>query len=153
MGSTSRWANGHARTMPRELDLRTRFPVDDQALSKLHGRAFGDHGDRVQPWANRLERHSLTWVSAFSGDRLVGFVHACWDGGAHAFLLDTVVDPDFQRRGIGQLLVRALIAEVRAAGCAWLHVDYEPHLAGFYRDSCGFQATNAGLLRLTTPSL
>ncbi len=61
-------------------------------MSELHARAFGYRGEVVQPWASRLERHSLTWVGAFMGDRLIGFVHACWDGGAHAFLLDTIVD-------------------------------------------------------------
>jgi len=78
----------------------------------------------------------------------VGFVHACWDGGVHAFLLDTVVDPDHQRRGIGALIVNRLISEVRAAKCDWLHVDYEPHLDDFYR-ACGFRSTYAGLMRLT----
>ena len=84
----------------------------------------------------------------FAGPALVGFVHACWDGGAHAFLLDTVVDPGFQRQGIGRRLVEALVAEVTAAGCGWLHVDYEPHLDGFYR-SCGFRPTAAGLVALS----
>jgi ribosomal protein S18 acetylase RimI-like enzyme len=87
-------------------------------------------------------------VTASVDGRLVGFVNACWDGGVHAFLLDTVVDPDYQRRGIGRLLVRTLVADATAAGCEWLHVDYEPHLHNFYRDSCGFRATEAGLLRL-----
>jgi hypothetical protein len=31
---------------------------------------------------------------------------------------------------------------------AWLHVDFEPHLEGFYR-GCGFTPTPAGLIRLT----
>lgn len=29
------------------------------------------------------------------------------------------------------------------------HVDYEPHLDGFYRSACGFRATDAGLLKLS----
>lgn len=136
--------------MPSDPQLQIRFPVDDQVLSALHARAFGSPGAGTQSWASRLERHSLTWVGAFLDDRLVGFVHACWDGGAHAFLLDTVVDPDYQGRGIGQRLVRSLVAEATAAGCTWLHVDYEPQLASFYRDACGFRATDAGLLRLGT---
>ncbi len=48
--------------------------------------------------------------------------------GAHAFLLDTAVDPDRQRSGIGARLVRAIVDETTAAGCDWLHVDYVPHL-------------------------
>lgn len=132
------------------LDLRIRFPVDDAALTRLHARAFGSTPGPVEPWAERLDRHSLSWVGIFDGRRLVGFVHACWDGGAHAFLLDTVVDPAYQRRGIGRRLVQALVAEVTAAGCAWLHVDFEPHLTPFYA-GCGFDPTTAGLLALGRP--
>ena len=133
--------------MSLALDVRVRFAVDDDVLSDLHARAFGSPRGATQPWAERLERHSVSWVGVFAGPTLVGFVHACWDGGAHAFLLDTVVDPGFQRRGIGHRLVLALVAEVTAAGCEWLHVDYEPHLDAFYR-GCGFRPTEAGLISL-----
>ena len=134
----------------QDLQFRVRFAVEDVRLSELHARAFGCRDVAVQPWASRLERHSLTWVGAFEGDRLIGFVHACWDGGAHAFLLDTIVDPDQRRLGIGDRLVKLLIAEVGAMGCEWLHVDYEPHLAAFYREACGFRSTDAGILDLKT---
>lgn len=129
------------------LDLRVCFPVDDAALTGLHARAFGNPPGPVQPWAERLARHSVSWIGAFDGPALVGFVHAVGDGGLHAFQLDTVVDPAYQRRGIGRDLVQALVAEVTAAGCHWLHVDYEPHLTSFYA-ACGFRPTDAGLLRL-----
>ena len=58
-------------------------------------------------------------------------------------------DPEYQRRGVGHSLVQALVQQVGAAGCAWLHVDYEPHLDSFYREACGFKATMAGLLNLS----
>ncbi|NEA41688.1 GNAT family N-acetyltransferase, partial [Streptomyces sp. SID11385] len=35
-----------------------------------------------------------------------------------------------------------------AAGCDWLHVDYEEHLRPFYEKACGFAPTAAGLVRL-----
>jgi hypothetical protein len=54
-----------------------RFPVDDAELSGLHHRAFSpdqpETDAAILPWAHRLERHSLTWVGAFSAGRLVGF--------------------------------------------------------------------------------
>ena len=131
------------------IELKVRFPVDDAVLSALHHSAFSpgaaEAGAAARPWASRLERHSLTWVGAFSSGRLVGFVHAVWDGGAHAFILDTAVHPDFQRLGIGRDLVRAVTAEAFKAGCDWVHVDYEPELAGFYENACGFRSTPAGL--------
>ena len=135
-------------TIPEGVELAVRFAVDDHVLSNLHAKAFGSPSGGPQPWAARLEQHSLTWIGAFSGDDLIGFVHACWDGGLHAFLLDTVVHPDRQRAGIACALVARLVEEVRSAGCEWLHVDYEPHLAAFYQQSCGFRTTAAGLLRL-----
>ncbi|WP_097327263.1 GNAT family N-acetyltransferase [Paractinoplanes atraurantiacus] len=129
------------------IELIHRFPVDDHELSALHARAFGGP-DLVQPWAQRLERHALTWIGAFDAGALIGFVQVGWDGGRHAFLLDTAVDSAHQHRGIGVALVEAATAESRAAGCEWLHVDFEPHLAHFYLDRCGFRPTQAGLIPL-----
>jgi GNAT superfamily N-acetyltransferase len=138
------------------VELRGRFPVDDAELSALHHRAFTpDHPDpdaATRPWADRLERHSLTWVGAFSAGRLVGFVHTVWDGGAHAFILDTMVDPGFQRLGIGRDLVRTVTDEAFRAGCDWVHVDYEPEYATFYERACGFRPTPAGLRSAPQPS-
>ncbi|MGD0702896.1 MAG: GNAT family N-acetyltransferase [Trebonia sp.] len=131
------------------VELKVRFPVEDATLSLLHHRAFRpdrpDTDAAIRPWAERLERHSLTWIGAFSEGRLVGFVHAVWDGGTHAFILDTAVHPDFQGRGIGRDLVRAVTGEAFKAGCDWVHVDYEPALTRFYENACGFRPTAAGL--------
>ena len=79
--------------------------------------------------------------------RLVGFINVATDGGAHAFLLDPTVDPEYRRRGIGQSLVERAIAAARGPNCEWVHVDYEPNLAAFYARA-GFRPTEAGLLHL-----
>ncbi|WP_347977492.1 GNAT family N-acetyltransferase [Microbacterium sp. ProA8] len=133
--------------MSSAIEVRVKFAVDDVELSALHARAFGAPEPTVLPWAARLRRYGVSWVGAFDDERLVGFVHACGDGGAHAFVLDTAVDPAHQRRGIGRALLEALRTEVLAAGCDWLHVDFEPHLRTFY-EACGFVPTEAGLIRL-----
>lgn len=135
------------------VGYRVRGAVDDVALSALHDEAFGAPGP-VLPWNHRLHQHSLTWVEAYgvdpaSGGRLVGFVNVAWDGGVHAFLLDTCVAPDRQGEGIGAELVRRAVAAAADAGCDWLHVDFEPDLAGFYA-RCGFGPTRSGLMRLPT---
>jgi GNAT superfamily N-acetyltransferase len=129
------------------VEIRVRFPIDDTELSTLHALAF-ESPVEVQPWAARLERHALTWVGAFSNDQLIGFVQVCWDGGAHAFILDTAVHPSRGRHGIGKQLVLAAAQEATTAGCEWLLVDFEPQLADFYLTACGFSPTDAGLLKL-----
>jgi ribosomal protein S18 acetylase RimI-like enzyme len=109
------------------------------------------HGGKAAPgWWDRIRPHSLGWVTARLEDgALVGFVNVAWDGGDHAFLIDTKVRPDHQRRGIGTELVRLAVRHAREAGCEWMEVDFEDRLAPFYYDACGFAPTRAGLLRLT----
>ena len=128
------------------IDYLVRGPVDDVALSQLHGAAFGETAV-LQSWAARLERHSLAWVTATEDGRLVGFVNIAWDGGGHAFVLDTIVEPGLQGRGIGRALVAEATRAAVEAGCAWLHVDHVPELTPFYA-ACGFRPTDAGLIRL-----
>jgi len=43
--------------------------------------------------------------------------------------------------------VRLAAKLARDRGAKWLHVDFEPHLEGFYR-ACGFGPTAAGLMAL-----
>jgi GNAT superfamily N-acetyltransferase len=71
-----------------------------------------------------------------------------WDGGVHAFVLDTLVAADRRRHGIGRGLLDVAARESRAAGCEWLHVDFEDELSTFYVSVCGFEPTPAGLLAL-----
>jgi GNAT superfamily N-acetyltransferase len=87
----------------------------------------------------------LAHICAYHGGRLVGFIKLAWDGGIHAFVLDTTVHPDHQRRGIGRRLVERAVEIAGRSGVEWVHVDYEPSLEHFY-SRCGFCPTLAGLL-------
>ncbi|MFJ9109603.1 GNAT family N-acetyltransferase [Streptomyces sp. NPDC102283] len=124
-----------------------RGEVDNSALNKLHAEGFG-HPVGQTDWRARLRRHSLGWVCAWENDRLVGFVNVAWDGGVHAFVLDTVVAQRNRSNGLGAALVKAAAAGCRAAGCEWLHADFEEHLRSFYFDACGLRETAAGLIAL-----
>ena len=116
-------------------------------LNALHAEGFGTRV-RDDDWVGQVERWSLGWVTARGGERLVGFVNVAWDGGAHAFILDTVTAADMRRQGLGKGLVEVARDEARAAGCEWLHVDFDEELSRFYFEACGFRATPAGLIEL-----
>ncbi len=116
-------------------------------LNALHAEGF-DHPVLDDDWRSQLERHSLGWVCARDGDRLVGFANVPWDGAAHAFVMDVLVSRDRRRGGIGRELVAVAERKARAAGCEWLHVDFEEHLRAFYLEACGFTPTDAGLIAL-----
>jgi GNAT superfamily N-acetyltransferase len=126
------------------IDFRISPAVSNQHLNRLFASAWAHHLDSdFQP----VLQHSLLYVCAYTTEQLIGFVNIAWDGGQHAFLLDTTVHADFQHQGIGVQLVETAIEAVRARGVTWLHVDYEPHLRLFY-EKCGFQDTEAGLIHL-----
>ncbi|MFF1836657.1 GNAT family N-acetyltransferase [Streptomyces sp. NPDC058231] len=124
-----------------------RGDFDDVSLNALHAEGFGHPPDRTA-WRARLQRHSLGWVCAWDDGSLIGFVNVIWDGGAHAFILDTVVARQHRAQGVGIGLVATAAGEARAAKCEWLHVDFEEHLRPFYFDACGFRSTAAGLIAL-----
>lgn len=114
------------------------------ALQSLWMAAWGGPGSAN--FEAILER-SLGHVGAYAGDELVGFVNLAWDGGVHAFILDTCVHPGKQRQGVGTQLVRKAVEIATVRGIEWLHVDHEPHLTPFYV-RCGFRPTEAGVMRL-----
>jgi GNAT superfamily N-acetyltransferase len=117
------------------------------ALNALHAEGFG-HPVLDDDWWAQVNRHSLGWVCAREGDDLVGFVNVAWDGGVHAFILDTLVTAQVRNQGVGTGLIAVAAENARAAGCEWLHVDFDDHLRPFYFGSCGFTPTNAGLIAL-----
>ena len=124
-----------------------RGDFDNASMKALHADAYD--GELVDhEWEGRVQAHSLGWVCARDDEGLVGFVNVAWDGAIHAFVLDTMVAKRAERRGVGTRLVALAAAEARAAGCEWLHVDFEDHLRGFYFDACGFRPTDAGLMAL-----
>lgn len=129
------------------IDVQWRGPVDDEALNALHAEAF-DHDPLDDEWSAQLARHSLGWVTARDENHLVGFVNVAWDGGVHAFLLDTMVAAAHRGRGVGTALVERAVEEARDAGCEWLHADWDEDLDRFYVDACGFAPTPAGLHEL-----
>jgi GNAT superfamily N-acetyltransferase len=109
-------------------------------------------GVPVAGWWDQIRPHSHGWVTARMGDGLVvGFVNLVTDGGDHAFLIDTKTRGSYQRRGIGTRVVEFATEPAEAAGCEWLHVGFDDELREFYFAACGFEPTNAGLIRLRPP--
>jgi GNAT superfamily N-acetyltransferase len=129
------------------LSVEWRGDFRNTEVNALHAEAFG-HRLLAYDWYGQVHQYSLGWVCGRRDGRLAGFVNVAWDGGVHAFVLDTIVSADCRREGIGRRLVAAAVAEARQAGCEWLHVDFEDHLRRFYFDACGFVPTDAGLIRL-----
>lgn len=127
--------------------LEWRGVFENREVNALHAECF-EHRVFEDDWWAQVNRYSLGWVSLRHSGTLIGFVNVAWDGGVHAFLLDTMVAKEFQRQGHAKSLVQEAVRYAKEAGCEWLHVDFEPHLRDFYLTHCGFQPTDAGLIQL-----
>ena len=116
----------------------------------LHAEAFETRlfRDDEWNWVELTDRHSLGWVVARDDSAFVGFVNVVWDGLVHAWIQDLMVARAARGDGVGTALVEHAVSGARAAGCEWLHVDFDEELSPFYFDACGFRPTTAGLIPL-----
>lgn len=132
------------------IQYRWRGEFGNGEVSRLHAEAFGTRvfTDEEWDWVRQTERHSLGWVTARDGDGLVGFVNVPWDGLVHAWIQDTMVAASHRHQGVGRGVIAEAVTGARAAGCEWLHVDFDEELKPFYEMACGFTPTPAGLIRL-----
>ena len=94
-------------------------------------------------WTNYLERtdileeayaNSLCVLGAYDSDRLVGIIRAVGDGQTIVFVQDIIVLPEYQRKGIGTKLLKAVMEKYKDVyqifciqGTAWSDRQTDPH--------------------------
>jgi GNAT superfamily N-acetyltransferase len=127
-----------------------RCEFTNEEVNALHAEAFRTRvfDSTEWDWNALTSRLSLGWVVARVDGQLVGFVNVVWDGLTHAWLQDVMVAAPARRQGIGVGLVQQAQAGAALARCEWLHVDFDAELRPFYFEACGFEPTDAGLMRL-----
>lgn len=97
----------------------------------------------------RLERaltHSLTVLSAYEGKQLVGLIRAVGDGETILFIQDLLVLPEYQRRGIGKQLIKALLARFPEVRQRVLLTDDDPKTRSFYKAAGFVESQQVGVI-------
>lgn len=83
--------------------------INPHQLQELFQRtAFWAQNRKPEDWAVALA-NSKPIVSAWDGDRLIGFARATSDGIYRATIWDVVIDPDYQGAGLGRKLVETVL--------------------------------------------
>lgn len=118
-----RWLPGQLRRLQLLLDQHS-FWAQGRSLAHLR----------------RMLAGSQVVVSAWSGDRLVGFGRATGDGMFRAVLWDVVVAEGCQGQGLGRQVVEALLAAPALAGVERTYVT-TTYGEGFYQ-KLGFKAVH-----------
>ncbi|MGL5939931.1 MAG: GNAT family N-acetyltransferase [Waterburya sp.] len=87
--------------------------------------------------------NSFAYVTAWQIEQnekqLIGFARAMSDGVFHATMLDIVVHPDFQGRGLGKAIATRLLQQLQQAAIKDITLFASPHLVDFYQQ-LGFVA-------------
>lgn len=132
-------------TMP--IDLKGTLVIrynevlpDEQAYFDLFESTGWNAGYRVTPGELReaLER-SWHMVQAYDGMLLVGTGRVISDGKLHALIVDVVVLPEYQGRGIGTDIMLRLLERCRLHGIRDVQLFSAPGKAAFYEE-LGFAA-------------
>ena len=101
-------------------------------------------------WTNYLERidileeayaNSLCVLGAYDSDRLVGIIRAVGDGQTIVLVQDIIVLPEYQRKGIGTKLLKAVVEKYKDVYQIELLTDNTEKTKTFYR-SVGFAASD-----------
>ena len=101
-------------------------------------------------WTNYLERfdileeayaNSLCVLGAYDDDRLIGIIRAVGDGQTIVFVQDIIVLPEYQRKGIGTKLLKAVMDKYSDVYQIELLTDNTEKTKAFYR-SVGFTASD-----------
>jgi len=119
-------------------------PVEPKEIENLR-EAVG--WDRSEGTYQRIlhGRHYARYTVRNHSGSLVAYMSVLSDGVADAFLLDLMVHPEHERKGIGTRIVRRAITDMKAAGVQCVHVTFDDHLEAFYA-KCGLHIFKAGIV-------
>ena len=95
--------------------------------------------------------HTLFRVSVFDGDQIVAMARVIGDMGLDYYIKDVIVRPEYQRKGIGRLMIREILRFINDHGVDGTDIFVElcamPDKIPFY-EKFGFSANEAQRLRL-----
>ncbi|MBQ7012623.1 MAG: GNAT family N-acetyltransferase [Oscillospiraceae bacterium] len=95
--------------------------------------------------------HSMFRVSVYDGERVVAMARMIGDMGLCYYIKDVVVRPEYQKQGIGRLLIDELLNFIRENGVSGTDIFVElcamPDKIPFY-EKFGFSANEAQRLRM-----
>ena len=92
----------------------------------------------------RALSYSLSVVSVWDGDIMVGFARATGDQVFNATIWDVAVRPSYQKRGIGRLLMVELLKDLDSYDIPLITLFADPGTNGFYK-RFGFSTDPSGV--------
>ncbi len=83
-------------------------------------------------------KNSWYFISVFEDDQLVGFGRIICDGVVHALILDVIIHPDYQAKGIGKEVMTKLVTKCKKNKIRDIQLFSAKNKGGFY-EKLGFK--------------
>jgi len=135
------WTNNQA--MDNKFSFTAVLP-EEQPVFDLYLTTGWNNAYKISP-SEFMEALRNSWycLSAYDDDRLVGFGRMICDGILHALILDLIVHPDFQGKGLGGEVLSRLVDQCREHSIRDIQLFSVKGKAGFYR-KMGFRERPEG---------
>jgi GNAT superfamily N-acetyltransferase len=91
-------------------------------------------------------KQSFAHYSILEQQELIAFARVISDGEIYAFLVDMMVRPAFQTRGVGSRMLEFVIEDLKLAGIKSVNVIFDAKLEKLY-EAFGFEMLNAGTIK------
>ncbi len=126
------------------MEIREYTSYNEQKILNLYGSvgwtAYTDDPESLKAGFE----NSLLTLAAYEGDMLLGVIRTVGDGQTIVYIQDILVLPEYQRRGIGTALVRAVLECFREVRQIVLATDNTPKTIAFYEFLGFVQLTKMG---------
>jgi N-acetylglutamate synthase-like GNAT family acetyltransferase len=91
--------------------------------------------------------NSFAHYSILEQQELIAFARVISDGAIYALIVDVMVHPAFQTRGLGKKVLEFVLEDLRLAGIRSVNVFFDAKLEKFY-EALGFEILKAGTIKL-----
>ena len=98
------------------IDFRLEIPTSDQFWKLFQTTGWNEKYLLSSDELMRALRSSWYVLSAYNGERLVGFGRLVSDGILHAMIYELIVLPEYQGQGIGGKILEKLVKKCKESG-------------------------------------
>lgn len=116
------------------MDIRVYTTYNEKEILKLYD-SVGWTAYTDAPEKLRLGfENSLSVLASYDNDKLTGIVRVVGDGHTIVYVQDILVLPEYQRKGIGSTLIKAILDKYPDVRQILLATDNTPESIAFYKN-------------------
>jgi N-acetylglutamate synthase-like GNAT family acetyltransferase len=95
---------------------------------------------------------SFAHYSILEQQELIAFARVISDGAIYALIVDVMIHPAFQARGIGSRMLEFVLEDLKLAGIKSVNVIFDAKLEKFY-ESLGFEMLLGGTIKMDSETI